>query len=441
MFELMESLTVDAAGGAASGRATVPIDHPSFPFLADHFVGAPVLPGSLQIELCAQIAGPLAEEVTALQHGTERWAFLGLVRHAAFLEPAVLPARLVISAQVKRAEPSNVAVATSLAREDWRDALSRRAGDGAPRGGRHLGRGYSSVPRARGGLEGACRWREGARRDHRCGSGGPRGRRLSHQARSLLFAAGARWHRRRGAATGRSGDEAVLARRGSPTARNAPRGRQAALSDVRPVLGRPRRVPSRARDRRHHRGRGDAGRAHGRGIRGSRARGSENAVPARLARHQCHRDRRARPSCPATSIRSPSRLPWVHSVDARADRISTAERLLVVGGGASAAEVLGIWLRDASARRASLRSRCARRCGRYQAAILGLDVHYLSWLPEHLPARPIGPWVAPKDGMFGFAVPRAIRAGAIERVPAVARYDADAVHLSPDKAGGCAAIA
>jgi 3-hydroxymyristoyl/3-hydroxydecanoyl-(acyl carrier protein) dehydratase len=116
MFELMESIAVDAAGGVASGRAEVPIDHPSFAFLADHFVGAPVLPGSLQIELCAQIAGPLAEEVTALHHGTERWAFLGLVRHATFLEPAVLSARLVISAHVKRAEPSNVAVTASLAR-------------------------------------------------------------------------------------------------------------------------------------------------------------------------------------------------------------------------------------------------------------------------------------------------------------------------------------
>ncbi len=138
------------------GARPFPIDHPSFPFLADHFVGAPVLPGSLQIELCAQIAGPLAEEVTALQHATERWAFLGLVRHAAFLEPAVLPARLVISAQVKRAEPSSVAVATSLAREDGEMLCRAELVMAAARGGRHLGRGYSSVPRARGGLEGAC---------------------------------------------------------------------------------------------------------------------------------------------------------------------------------------------------------------------------------------------------------------------------------------------
>ena len=65
-----------------------------------------------------------------------------------------------------------------------------------------------------------------------------------------------------------------------------------------------------------------------------------------------------------------------------------------------------------------------------------MDVHYLSWLPEHLPARPLGPWVAPKDGMFGFAVPRAIRAGAIERVPSVARYDEGVVKLNPAEPGG-----
>lgn len=141
------------------------------------------------------------------------------------------------------------------------------------------------------------------------------------------------------------------------------------------------------------------------------------------------------PKLPRDFDPATSKLPWIHSVDARADRISTAERMLVVGGGASAAEVLGIWLRThRSEGRAAISLRSPLRA--IPSRILGLDVHYLSWLPEHLPARPIGPWVAPKDGMFGFAVPRAIRAGAIERVPAVARYDADAVQLSPDRAGG-----
>ena len=130
------------------------------------------------------------------------------------------------------------------------------------------------------------------------------------------------------------------------------------------------------------------------------------------------------PRLPADFDPATSNLPWIHSVDARADRISTAERMLVVGGGASAAEVLGIWLRaHRPTGRASLSLRSPLRA--IPSRILGLDVHYLSWLPEHLPARPLGPWVAPKDGMFGFAVPRAIRAGAIERVPAVARYGAD----------------
>ena len=117
MFELVGSLAVDAAAGTAEGRATVPADHPAFPCLIDHFPGAPVLPGSLQLELCAQVAGPLAEEVTALRHSLERWAFLGLVRNAAFLERVDLPASLRVSARVRRAEPSSVAVTVSLARE------------------------------------------------------------------------------------------------------------------------------------------------------------------------------------------------------------------------------------------------------------------------------------------------------------------------------------
>jgi 3-hydroxymyristoyl/3-hydroxydecanoyl-(acyl carrier protein) dehydratase len=114
MFELMEALAVDATAGVARGRARVPADHP---FLADHFPGAPVLPGSLQIELCAQVAGPLAEEVTMLARGLERWSFLGLVRNAAFLEPVPLPAAVIVTATVKREETASVAVAVEVSRD------------------------------------------------------------------------------------------------------------------------------------------------------------------------------------------------------------------------------------------------------------------------------------------------------------------------------------
>jgi putative flavoprotein involved in K+ transport len=136
------------------------------------------------------------------------------------------------------------------------------------------------------------------------------------------------------------------------------------------------------------------------------------------------------PKLPPDFDRAKSRLSWIHSLDVRADRLSASEQLLVVGGGASAAEVLTIWLRvHRPGARAWISLRSPLRA--IPSRILGLDVHYLSWLPEHLPARPIGPWVAPKDGMFGHAIPRAIRAGAIERVPSVARYEPSAVVLTP----------
>ena len=59
MFELMRSIRIDAENGRASGAASIPVGHPLF---ADHFPGKSLLPGSLILELAAQVAGPLAEE-------------------------------------------------------------------------------------------------------------------------------------------------------------------------------------------------------------------------------------------------------------------------------------------------------------------------------------------------------------------------------------------
>ena len=91
MFEWLESLAIDAAEAKAAAEARVPGDHP---FLADHFPGRPLLPGSLQIELCAQVAGPLVEELVAHRDGAARFAFLGMVRNATFHAPVALPATL-----------------------------------------------------------------------------------------------------------------------------------------------------------------------------------------------------------------------------------------------------------------------------------------------------------------------------------------------------------
>ena len=101
----MRSISIDAAEGRAQGTAIVEADHP---MLADHFPGHPVLPGSLLIELAAQVAGPLAEETVRRQEGVERWAMLGMIRDAKFLQPARLPASVLITAETQRLEPSRV---------------------------------------------------------------------------------------------------------------------------------------------------------------------------------------------------------------------------------------------------------------------------------------------------------------------------------------------
>lgn len=98
-------MRIDLENGRASAEALVAADHPLF---ADHFPGSPLLPGSLMIELAAQVSGPLAEEIAKTRTGNERWAILGMVRDARFLSPVFLPATLSISAEVVRAEPSSI---------------------------------------------------------------------------------------------------------------------------------------------------------------------------------------------------------------------------------------------------------------------------------------------------------------------------------------------
>ena len=112
MFELMRSLTIDAENGRASGVAFVPANHPLF---ADHFPGRALLPGTLILELAAQVAGPLAEEFAKTQMELERWSILGMVRDARFLQPVFLPASLEITATVSRSQSSNISASVIVA--------------------------------------------------------------------------------------------------------------------------------------------------------------------------------------------------------------------------------------------------------------------------------------------------------------------------------------
>src|SRR3954452_20836651 len=101
MFEWLQSLAIDERSAKATAAAGIPAGHP---FLADHFPGQPLLPGSLQIELCAQVAGPLVEELVGRRDSAERFAFLGMVRNATFHAPVALPATVGIAVRATRVE-------------------------------------------------------------------------------------------------------------------------------------------------------------------------------------------------------------------------------------------------------------------------------------------------------------------------------------------------
>jgi putative flavoprotein involved in K+ transport len=121
---------------------------------------------------------------------------------------------------------------------------------------------------------------------------------------------------------------------------------------------------------------------------------------------------------------------WLHSLDARAEDLAHSHNLLVVGAGASAAEVLERWLevrKPGDQAWLSVRSKL-RALPHW---ILGIDIHYLVWLPEQLPTCWLG-WRAGRlhEPMTGLTVSRAIRKGTITRVPGVASYEGDCVELT-----------
>ena len=141
MFELIKSISIDPISGVAQGKAVVPANHPLF---VDHFPGRPLLAGTLLIEMAAQVAGPLAEEVTKHRLNLDRWALLGMIREAKFLHPVSLPASIDFGARAERLESSNITISvradvdeqlvmrTQLvmmmteAGQDWSEAIAAR---------------------------------------------------------------------------------------------------------------------------------------------------------------------------------------------------------------------------------------------------------------------------------------------------------------------------
>ena len=129
---------------------------------------------------------------------------------------------------------------------------------------------------------------------------------------------------------------------------------------------------------------------------------------------------------------------WLHSLETRAEDLSKTRNLLVVGGGASAAEVLERWLEvRRPTDKAWLSVRSSLRV--FPHWICGIDIHYFVWLPEQLPVRFFGCCMGRlNEPMTGLTVKRAIGKRIIARVPGVSRYERDGVllsdgrHLQPD---------
>ena len=121
---------------------------------------------------------------------------------------------------------------------------------------------------------------------------------------------------------------------------------------------------------------------------------------------------------------------WLHSLNTRSSDIANSRKLLVIGAGASAAEVLERWLEIRRPEdKAWLSVRSSLRCVPHW--IFGLDLHYLGWLPEQLPACLLG-WRSGRlqEPMAGLTVCRAICKRTIARVPGVARYEGNTVVLT-----------
>lgn len=134
------------------------------------------------------------------------------------------------------------------------------------------------------------------------------------------------------------------------------------------------------------------------------------------------------PRFPDDVDRDALRIPASHSIAVRRSHVAGSRRLLVVGAGASAAEVLGHWLAVRQpADRAWIAARSQIRA--MPSSLLGIDLHYWVWPFEHLPGRPFGPRLSPKDAMWGKAILRAIARGEITAVKA-ARYGATSVELA-----------
>jgi putative flavoprotein involved in K+ transport len=138
----------------------------------------------------------------------------------------------------------------------------------------------------------------------------------------------------------------------------------------------------------------------------------------------------SKPKLPRNFKPDVTAIPWMHSIDTRVAHLADSRRLLVVGGGASAAEVLENWLK---VRQKGDRAWLSLRSKLFAVPhwIFGIDVHYFAWLPEQLPSWIFGERAQRlTEPMTGGIVVQAIRNGLIRRMPYVRRYETASVEFA-----------
>lgn len=135
------------------------------------------------------------------------------------------------------------------------------------------------------------------------------------------------------------------------------------------------------------------------------------------------------PRFPENLVLQDCPIPWLHSIDVREHHLKNVRRLLVVGGSASAREVLLKWLEIAGPEKQawlSLRSSLQA----VPNPLLGLDVHFWSWLPEQIPVRFFRRMAEKvREPMLGRRVPRAIRRRRIQKVAAISGFEDGMVNI------------
>lgn len=117
-------------------------------------------------------------------------------------------------------------------------------------------------------------------------------------------------------------------------------------------------------------------------------------------------------------------IPWMHAADYHAPGALEGKEVLIVGGGLSAQEIALDLARPVTIA-------CSRPIAWIPNPVLGLDVHWLAWLPEMLPVR-WAPWLVPHihEPASGPEWRAAVRAGAIRTRPRVVALEGDAAHFA-----------